>query len=141
MGEAAYKLFGGWDVLTGELEGPGLEQGRRNDKRGPLAVEELPEGCLYVADLGFFGVQRLTQVAGRATGHRGQRKRFFVSRYQTKTALLTRSGHRINLRGVLPQQEGQRLEFGALLGAVGRLPARLRTPGAGPLAEIGRAHV
>ena len=106
MSEAAIKLFVRWDVLTGELQGPGLEQGRRNDKRGPLAVEDLPEGSLYVADLGFFGVQRLTQVAGRTAGRRGQRKRFFVSRYQSKTALLTRRGHRIDLRGVLPQQEG-----------------------------------
>ena len=142
MSEAAIKLFVRWDVLTGELQGPGLEQGRRNDKRGPLAVEELPEGSLYVADLGFFGVQRLTQVAGRTAGRRGQRKRFFVSRYQSKTALLTRRGHRIDLRGVLPQQEGQRLEFGALLGAVGRLPVRViieRVPK--EVAQERRAHI
>src|SRR5216684_3279546 len=125
MSEAALKLFVRWDVLCGKLEGPALEQGRRNDKRGPLAVEDLPDGCLYVADLGFFGVQRLTQVVGRAAGRRGRRKRYFVSRYQTKTVLLTRSGHRIKLRGVLPQQVGQVVEFGALLGQVGRLPVRV----------------
>jgi len=119
--EAAIKLFVRWDVLRGDLQGPGLEQGRCNDKRGPFAVEDLPDGCLYVADLGFFGVQRLAQVAGRG----GQRKRSFVSRYQPKTALLTCSGHRIALRGVLPQQEGQRVEFGALVGAAGRLSVRV----------------
>ena len=91
----------------------GSWKGRRNDKRGPLAVEDLPDGCLYVADLGFFGVQWLAQVAGRAAGRRGRRKRYFVSRYQTQTVLLTRSGHRIKLRGVLPQQVGQVVEFGA----------------------------
>jgi len=125
MSAAALKLFVRWDVLRGKLEGPALEQGRRNDKRGPLAVEDLPDGCLYVADLGFFGVQRLTQVAGREAGRRGRRKRYFVSRYQTKTVLLTRSRHRIKLRGVLPQQVGQVVEFGALLGQVGRLPVRV----------------
>ena len=36
--EAAIKLFVRWDVLAGELHGPGLEQGRRNDKRSPLAL-------------------------------------------------------------------------------------------------------
>src|SRR5438477_12323890 len=61
--EAAIKLFVRWDVLRGVLDGPGLEQGRRNDKRSPLALEDLPAGCLYVADLGFFGVQRLTSIA------------------------------------------------------------------------------
>jgi hypothetical protein len=125
MSQAALKLFVRWDVLRGDLQGPGLEQGRCNDKRGPFAVEDLPDGCLYVADLGFFGVQRLTQVAGRAAGRRGQRKRYFVSRYQPKTVLLTRSGHRIKLDGVLPQQVGQVVEFGALLGQVGRLPVRV----------------
>src|SRR5256884_9826128 len=49
MSEAAIKLFVRWDVLTGELQGPGLEQGRRNDKRGPFGVEDLPEGLLDVA--------------------------------------------------------------------------------------------
>jgi len=142
MSEAALKLFVRWDVLCGKLEGPALEQGRRNDKCGPLAVEDLPDGCLYVADLGFFGVQRLAQVAGRAAGRRGRRKRYFVSRYQTKTALLTRRGHRIELRGVLPQQEGQRVEFGALVGAAGRLPVRViieRVPK--EVAEERRAHI
>src|SRR6266699_3581445 len=117
--EAAIKLFVRWDVLRGELQGPGLEQGRRNDKRGPLPLSDLPDGCLYVADLGFFGVQRLSSIAHGEPGHQGV-KRSFVSRYQAKTALETRSGHRIQLRGILPQQEGQVVEVGALLGRAGR---------------------
>jgi hypothetical protein len=122
--EAAIKLFVRWDVLRGELQGPGLEQGRRNDKRGPLPLADLPEGCLSVADLGFFGVQRLSMIAH---GEPGQPpvKRYFVSRYQAKTALQTRGGHRIELRGILPQQEGQVVEVGALLGQAGRLPVRV----------------
>lgn len=125
--EAAIKLFVRWDVLGGTLEGPGLMPGRCNDHRSPFAVEDLPEGCLYVADLGFFGVERLAQVArGPQVGQTPrQGKRFFVSRWQPKTGLLTRSGHRIDLHGVLPQQEGQRVEFGALLGTAGRLPVRV----------------
>src|SRR5438067_5904126 len=122
--EAAIKLFVRWDVLRGELQGPGLEQGRRNDKRGPLPLSDLPDGCLYVADLGFFGVQRLSSIAHGEPGHQGV-KRYFVSRYQAKTALQTRSGHRIQLRGILPQQEGQVVEVGALLGRAGRLPVCL----------------
>src|SRR5438067_12053861 len=122
--KAAIKLFVRWDVLRGELQGPGLEQGRRNDKRGPLALSDLPDGCLYVADLGFCGVQRLSGIAHADPGHQ-RVKRYFVSRYQAKTALETRSGHRIQLRGILPQQEGQVVEVGALLGRAGRLPVRL----------------
>jgi hypothetical protein len=128
--KAAIKLFVRWDVLRGELHGPGLEQGRRNDKRGPLALSDLPEGCLYVADLGFFGVQRLTTIAHGEPGQ-PKGKRYFVSRYQAKTVLQTRRGHRIELRGVLPQQVGQVVEVGALLGQAGRLPVHvimLRVP-------------
>ena len=44
--EAAIKLFVRWDVLRGELHGPGLEQGQSLDQRGPLAVQDLPDGCL-----------------------------------------------------------------------------------------------
>jgi hypothetical protein len=128
--EAAIKLFVRWDVLRGELWGPGLEQGRRNDKRGPFAVEDLPNGCLYGADLGFFGVQRLSRIAGGGPEQPGI-KRYFVSRYQVKTVLVTRSGHRIALAGILPREEGQVVEVGALLGQAGRLAVRvimLRVP-------------
>src|SRR6266568_1155218 len=97
--EAAIKLFVRWDVLRGELQGPGLEQGRRNDKRSPLALADLPNGCLYVADLGFHGVQRLSRVVKGEPGQRGV-KRYVVSRYQSKTVLQTRRGHRINLRAL-----------------------------------------
>src|SRR5947209_8622866 len=128
--EAAIKLFVRWDVLRGEIEGPGLEQGRRNDKRGPLAVEDLPNGCLYVADLGFFGVERLSTIAHGRPDQPGI-KRSFVSRYQAKTVLQTRRGHRIDLHGIVPKQVGQVVEVGALLGQAGRLPVRvimLRVP-------------
>src|SRR6266852_2180170 len=122
--EADLKVFVRWDVLRGELQGPGLEQGRRNDKRGPFPLADLPEGCLYVADLGFFGVQRLSMIAH---GEPGQPpvKRYFVSRYQAKTVLRTRGGQRIEQKDILPQQEGQVVEVGALLGQAGRLPVRV----------------
>jgi hypothetical protein len=48
---AAIKLFVRWDVLRGELQGPGLEQGHSLDQRGSFAVEDLPDGCLYVAGI------------------------------------------------------------------------------------------
>ena len=122
--EAAIKLFVRWDVLRGHLHGLGLSDARCNDHRGPLAIEDLPAGCLYVADLGFFGVERLRTVAhGKLEQPRG--KRFFVSRMQVKTGLLTRQGHRIVLAGVLPQQVGHVVECGALLGLAGRLPVRV----------------
>jgi hypothetical protein len=123
---AAVKLFVRWDVLRGRLQGPELSDGRRNDHRSPFAVEELPEGCLYVADLGFYSLQHFCALAGRADGKPRRAKRFFVSRWQPGTVLRTRQGHRLELRGILPQHIGQRVELGAILMQRGRnLPVRL----------------
>jgi len=38
---------------TLELIGPRLSNGRTNDHKSPFEIEELPEGSLYIADLGF----------------------------------------------------------------------------------------
>src|SRR5207244_4912803 len=62
----------GFDVLNGKLEGPLITDGRHSDKRSPLSVEELPEGSLVIADLGFCSVARFSQIARPGQG--GDRK-------------------------------------------------------------------
>lgn len=118
---AAIKLFVRWDVLSGKLEGPRLTDGRHNDNQSPFNEDELPAGGLYLADLGFFSQQRLRRLAERREGG----KRFFVMRLQYGTGLYTRSGHQIELRGILPSREGEAKEVGGLLGKQARLPVRL----------------
>lgn len=76
---ATIKLFVRWDVLRGELYGPGLEQGRCTDPHWSFAAEDLPEGCLYVADLGFFGVQRLTTLAAGGLAYPGIKRYLSVA--------------------------------------------------------------
>ncbi len=66
---AGVKLFVRWDVLAGRLEGPRLADARTSDRRGPFEGEPIPPGSLYLADLGFFGLEhgaRLMQRQGRA---------------------------------------------------------------------------
>lgn len=118
---AAVKLFVRWDVLGGTLEGPRLTDGRHNDNQSPFNEDVLPIGGLYLADLGFFSQQRLCRLARPAEGG----KRFFVMRLQYGTGLYTRRGHQIELRGILPQQEGEAKEIGVLLGKQAQLPVRL----------------
>jgi hypothetical protein len=115
------KLFVRWDVLSGTLHGPLLTPGRQADGRSPLDEEELPAGSLYLADLGFFGLERLRQLARRRREGKGDSLR----RLGVGTALSTRSGHRLDLRGLLPAQEGASVELGVLLGQRARLPTRL----------------
>jgi Transposase DDE domain len=104
----------GFDVLNGKLDGPLITDGRHSDKRSPLAVEELPDGCLAIADLGFWSVARFSQIARLGQGR--QHRRYFLSRWQPGTKLRRRNGAEIVLRGILPQQVGERIEFGAVLG-------------------------
>ncbi len=116
---AAVKLFVRWDVLGGQLEGPSLTAGRHSDKGSPFAIERLPAGCVYVADLGFYSGRRLARLQGR-----GRAKRYFVSRYQPYTALYDRHGQRLNLEELVPPEVGQRVERLVVLGQE-RLVVRL----------------
>ena len=52
-------------------------------------------------------------------------KRFFVMRLQYGTGLYTRSGHQLEVRGILPQEEGEAKEMGVLVGKQAQLPVRL----------------
>jgi len=119
---AALKLFARWDVLNGKLDGPLLTDGRHSDKRSPLPVEDLPTGSLEIADLGFWGVARLCEIARPGQGR--HTRRYFLSRLQPGVTLRRRNGAPIVLRGILPQQVGERLEMGAVLGKE-RLPVRV----------------
>src|SRR5215472_7066669 len=52
-GEAAIKLHVRWDLKRGGLHGPGLTSGRTSDHLSPFNEDVLPEGSLYIADLGY----------------------------------------------------------------------------------------
>jgi len=109
---SALKVFVRWNLTTGEMQGPLLSHGRTNDTRSPLSLEQLPAGCLYVADLGFYSLKRLLALHGGSK----QERRFFLTRHQPGTVLWTRRGHRLRLQEVLPKQVGQRVEIVAQLG-------------------------
>jgi len=121
MSEAAVKAFVQWDVLKGTLLGPRLTDARTNDHKTPFDVEELPEGSLSIADLGFVAIERLCRIARCQKG----KKSYVVSRLQAKTNLYSRRGHGIDLIGNLPQQVGQVREMGVVLGHKNGLPVRL----------------
>jgi hypothetical protein len=120
MSEASVKAFVQWDVLKGQILGPVLMDGRTNDHKTPFEVDDLVSGSLYIADLGFFAIERLCRIARCKEG-----KRYFVTRLQPKTNLYNRRGHCLDLRGILPQQVGQVCEVGAVLGSKNGLPVRL----------------
>lgn len=126
VSKAGVKAFVQWDVTRGQLFGPRLSNARMNDHKTPFDVEELPEGSLYIADLGFFAIERFFRIAkGKC------KKRYFVSRLQPKTNLYNRRGHCIDLDVILPKKVGQVREMGAVLGQKNGVSVRvimLRVP-------------
>lgn len=119
--QAMLKLFVRWNVLSGELHGPLLTAGRHADGKSPFNEHEVPAGGLYLADLGFFALWRLQQLSQRRDGQ----KRYYLLRLPVGTRLYTRRGHQLELRGIVPQQEGAAVELGVLVGKQARVPARL----------------
>jgi Transposase DDE domain len=114
---AAVKAFTQWNVLTGALTGPELTDGRVNDHKSPFPIEDVAAGSLYLADLGFFAIQRLCAIAREKRNTEGKKqKRYFVSRLQAGTNLYYRDGRKVKFEGILPQQIDQVKEFGAVLG-------------------------
>lgn len=120
--QATLKLFVRWNVLSGELQGPLLTDGRQADAKSPFKEQEVPAAGLYLADQGFFEQGRLRRWHQRTEG---QQRRSSLLRLPVATALYTRRGHRLLLPGLLPQQEGAALELGVLVGQQARVPARL----------------
>jgi Transposase DDE domain len=119
--QAALKLFVRLDLRHGTLQGPLLTAGRHSDKRSPLALEDIPVGGLSIADLGFADGARFRHIHGRSAAQR----RYVLTRWPPRLILHTRSRHRIDLRGVVPKQVGERLEMGVILPTAGNLPVRL----------------
>jgi hypothetical protein len=119
--QAGVKLYVRWDVLGGHLNGPWLTDAKTSDRQGPFEGEPIPPGSLYLADLGFFGLEHLSDLMRR----QGRRKGYVITRFLSRTALYTRRGHRLELRGVLPAQVGEAREIGVLVGQTARLPMRL----------------
>ena len=119
--QATLKLFVRWNVLSGEVQGPLLTDGKQADAKSPLKDQEVPAEGLYLGDLGFFEQGRLRAWHQRTAGQR----RYYLTRLPMGTALYTRGGHRLVLSAILPQQEGKTLELGMLVGRQARLPTRL----------------
>ena len=119
--QATLKLVVRWNVLSGDLQGPLLTDGRQADAKSPFKEQEVPAGGLYLGDQGFFEQGRLRQWHQRKEGQR----RYDIMRLPVGTGLSTRKGHRLLLAGILPQQEGATVELGVLVGQKARVPARL----------------
>jgi hypothetical protein len=134
QGQAAVKMHVRWEIKRGQIWGPRLTNGRASDRSSPFNDDALPTDSLYVADLGYFNLDRIA--ARRAAGS------YTLTRPQSCTAFFTEAGKRLQLKSVLPQRVGQTKEMPVLVGSEQRHLMRLLMLRVPPeIAERRREHL
>ncbi len=119
QGSAALKFQVRLDLCTGALSGPLLQDGRCHDRTSPLQDAPLPPGSLRLADLGYFSLDVLRNMA-----HQGV---FFLSRLQVQTLVFAQDGKRLDLPKVLRAQASEPSDLEVRIGNKHQLPVRLLT--------------
>ena len=116
-GTAALKVNLRLDLATGVLADLRLHAGRVHDSKAAQALDTLAAGALYLADLGYFSLERLRQIADQDA--------FFLLRLQAQTTVFDAAGRRWDdVVALLATQEAH-IDLPVTLGVMQRLPARL----------------
>jgi hypothetical protein len=115
--QSVVKIEVRWEMRTGQLIGPYLENGRINEHQSWIEQEPVPEGSLCIADLGYWSLNKM-----RA---RGNAKCYWLSYLRANTIVFDENLQRHNLLELLQAQTTMRAELAVYLGEDFKLPARL----------------
>lgn len=113
---AACKAQFRWELRSGQLDGPILQDGRASD-RSVSFRHRCREGCLRLRDLGYWHLDDLAQD--------DRDGRFWLSRFKPGTALFLEDGHRQELGELLAATTTETLDLCVHLGVKHRLSCRL----------------
>jgi hypothetical protein len=114
-GNAAVKLQVQLDLCTGALVGLDLQHGRDSDRQARTTFRA---GALYLADLGYFALQRCQEIARAGA--------WWLTRWYAGTALYDTAGKRWDdVVAFLEAQECSQVDVSITLGAHARVPCRL----------------
>ncbi len=117
QGRAALKLNLRLDLSSGRLASLTLHDGRMHDIQASAPLSALSSGALYLADLGYFGLDRFQELS--------QHGAYFVSRLKASTQVYGPDGQRwADLAAHLARQ-GSQVDLPVSLGETHRLPVRL----------------
>jgi hypothetical protein len=122
---AAVKAQFRWELRSGRLDGPILQDGRASDRAVDFARRARP-GTLRLRDLGYWQLDDLA--------HDAQDGRFWLLRLKPGTAIYTLDGQRHDLVDLLATETGESLDVPVRMGVshqlAGRLIARRAAPDA-----------
>jgi len=117
QGRAALKLSLRLDLCTGLLASLTLHDGRVHDLEASAPLAAIPPGALYLADLGYFGLDRLRQFQAQDV--------YFFSRLKASTQVFGPDGQRWTDLALQLAQHGTQVDLPVTLGEYARLPVRL----------------
>lgn len=117
QGNAALKVNLRLNLSTGLLAQLSLHAGRVHDSQASQPITAIPAGALFVADLGYFSLERLQALA--------QQQSYFLSRLQAQTSVVTADGVRWDDVTALLSNQGAQVDLPVTLGVRQRLSARL----------------
>jgi Transposase DDE domain len=117
QGRAALKLNLRLDLNTGRLASLTLHDGRMHDIEASAPLSAVAAGALYLADLGYFGLDRFRELS--------QHDAYFVSRLKASTQVSGPDGHRWGDLATHLARQGPQVDLPVTLGETHRLPVRL----------------
>ena len=106
-----------FNVLDGNIKTVSFHEGKTPDQAYQEDIEQLLAGTLRLNDLGYFKMARFVQIA--------EQNAYFLTRFNTQTALFSLSGERIDLFGWLVQQNESIIEAEFLIGSQTKLRSRI----------------
>jgi hypothetical protein len=106
-----------FNVLDGNIKKISFHAGKTPDQAYQEDIEQLLPGTLRLNDLGYFSMTRFVQIASQNA--------YFITRFNTQTALFTSLGERIYLLEWLKQQNESIIEAEFLIGSQTKLASRI----------------
>jgi hypothetical protein len=114
---AALKLTVRWDVLSGGLSGPYVQDGRTHETQSPLREQQMPCGSLWIGDLGYFALTWLSALV--------KQKVYFLIGYKEPVIVWNAQGERVEVLDLVPTDGQETMDIPVCLGANKQVHARL----------------
>jgi hypothetical protein len=116
-GQAAVKIEVRLDLVSGEMVGPFLENGRMNDAVSCIQAVPIPAGALRIADLGYWSLDEMNRIS--ETGG------FWLSRVKTNVRITPKGGKSQDILDFLNNLTCGSIDCDVLISERHKTPVRL----------------
>jgi len=114
---AALKLTVRWDLLSGGMSGPYVQDGRRHETQSPLREQQMAPGSLWIGDLGYFALTWLSALVKQGV--------YFLIGYKEPVVVWNGQGERVEVLDLLPRDGQETVDIPVSVGVTTQVQARL----------------